>query len=455
MLILLYLPYPVDSQSSITMVSGKNADYAGDSLKLYRYSDLLTRTEELVAACKPDLEGNFSFKINITGTYWVHLELGIYRGSLLIEEGKSYQIVLPPLTKKSQAQQLNPFFKPIDLSLGIINENPQSTSRQLDQIDTAIDSFIQVHQFDLQSKRGLRQSFGSFKKNILSEGKSGYALDYQEYRLAQLEQYFYHYNQSDLLEKFFLNKAILPHNQAYMDFLHLEFKNVLKLIVPAQSSPIQEKNLSLLRQRVDSALKATNPDFRDLWIVKGLYEGFYGGAYASSEVLPLLELMEKDLTCHTEIRTMASNAIHQITWLLPGYPAPGFNLRDQGGFDFYLETFRGKYLYLSFVSKESYSFRQDIEILKLIHKKFPRNLEVVSISVDENFNDFLEYMAKQSCQWTFLQLENQTQLMKKYKVRTLPTYYLIDPYGKILLAPAPSPQENFENEFYRILNKRN
>lgn len=453
-LILFLLPMYSLSQLEKTVISGKHADYAGDSLTFYTYSDWLTRTEEKIAKVKVDAEGNFRFEPDQKGVFMIYTELGIYRGSLLVEAGKSYSIILPPLSKKTTAQQLNPFFQPIEIILGVSNEDPNSLFRQIDGVDNAIDSFIQVHQFDLQSKKAIRHSFNEFKKNRQTQVRHPYAINYQYYRIAQLEQFFYHYPKNDLINNFLASKPILVDNQAYMEFLHLEFRNELSEVIPPQSKAIKAKNLTEIRYKVDSALTITNPNFRDLWLIKGFYEGFLGGSYSAEEVISLLRILENDALTDPQLKQIAANSLRQITRLLPGYPAPGFNLADQSGFDFYLETFRGKYLYLSFVSKDSYAFRQDLEILKLLQKKFTRNLEVVTISVDEDFNAFLDFMEQQSCRWTFLNLNNQTSLLKLYKVRTLPTYYLIDPYGNVILAPAPSPQEDFENELFRILNRR-
>lgn len=453
-MILLLLPFLGISQQNPSIINGNHPDYAGDSLCFYAYSDLLTRTEELVGSAKVDASGNFHIEMSKPGVYKVHIDLGIYRGNLLIESGKLYTIVLPPRIQKTAAQKLNPFFKPVELILGVRNEESNSIFRQIDGIDNAIDSFIQVHQFDLQSKKAIRNSFNQFKRSRHSAVIHPYAIDYQEYRMAQLEQFFYHYPKKELLETFFLNKAVLTENQAYMDFLHLEFRNELSGFLPGDTFAVQKVNLLRIRQKLDSVLQASQPEFRDLWLIKGLYEGFYGQSYRAAEVLPILEELIQDPGLSANLRTMATNSIRQITALLPGYQAPGFNLKDQSGFDFYLETFKGKYLYLSFVSKDSYTFRQDLEILKYLQKRFPRNLEIVTISADEDFNAFLNFMDQQNCRWIFLDLENQSSLLKKYKVRAFPSYYLIDPYGNVILAPAPSPQENFENEFLRILNQR-
>lgn len=453
-LILLLLPLLAFTQQGKTIISGKHTSYAGDTLIFYSYSDWLTRVDEKIATVPVDAEGNFRLELDKPGVFMLFTELGIYRGSLLAQAGKSYSVILPPLIKKTQAQQLNPFFQPVEIILGVNNEDANSVFRQIDGVDNAIDSFIQVHQFDLQSKKAIRQSFNQFKKTQQAKVEHKYALGYQDYRIAQLEQFFYHYPKKKLLEEFLLNKVVLYENQAYMDFLHLEFRNELSSLLPGNCEAMQSKNLGSIRNKVDSVLNNSDPVFRDLWIIKGLYDGFYDGSYRAAEVLPVLQVLETDPQLEIGLRRMVSNSIRQITTLLPGYPAPGFNLRDQSGFDFYLETFKGKYLYLSFVSKDSYVFRQDIEILKLLQKRFTRNLEIVTISVDEDFTAFLDYMDQQSCRWIFLNLDKQRDLLKQYKVRTFPSYYLIDPYGNVILAPAPSPQENFENELFRILNRR-
>jgi thioredoxin-related protein len=55
---------------------------------------------------------------------------------------------------------------------------------------------------------------------------------------------------------------------------------------------------------------------------------------------------------------------------------------------------------------------------------------------------------------TVLIAGTRNDLLKQYKIKAYPTYYLIDPDGNFLFSPAPSPAENFESVFRNILLSR-
>ncbi len=50
-----------------------------------------------------------------------------------------------------------------------------------------------------------------------------------------------------------------------------------------------------------------------------------------------------------------------------------------------------------------------------------------------------------------LSYKSQKSIIDDYKVRVYPTYYLINPEGKLSMSPAVSPAENFELQFFKMI----
>jgi len=48
----------------------------------------------------------------------------------------------------------------------------------------------------------------------------------------------------------------------------------------------------------------------------------------------------------------------------------------------------------------------------------------------------------------------QPEVLKEYDIRAFPTYFLIGPDGKLILSPAPSPAEDFEQRLFEIMKAR-
>jgi hypothetical protein len=49
---------------------------------------------------------------------------------------------------------------------------------------------------------------------------------------------------------------------------------------------------------------------------------------------------------------------------------------------------------------------------------------------------------------------NQSSIIREYDIRAFPTYYLIDRNGKLAISPAPSPAEEFEARFFKLLREK-
>jgi hypothetical protein len=64
------------------------------------------------------------------------------------------------------------------------------------------------------------------------------------------------------------------------------------------------------------------------------------------------------------------------------------------------------------------------------------------------------YVKNTGLNWTFLHFGNQPSILEEYDIRAYPTYYLIGPDGKLLLSPAQSPGENFEQYLFEIMRSR-
>ena len=108
-------------------------------------------------------------------------------------------------------------------------------------------------------------------------------------------------------------------------------------------------------------------------------------------------------------------------------------------------------MYLNFCSTMSYPCLNNFELLKSVYEKYNDLLEIVTISVDEDKNRIRELAKTKSYRWIFLDMGDTSNVLEDYEVRAYPTYYLIDPQGKLVLSPAPGPDKEFEKILLEIL----
>jgi thiol-disulfide isomerase/thioredoxin len=194
--------------------------------------------------------------------------------------------------------------------------------------------------------------------------------------------------------------------------------------------------------------------FIELALLKGLFDEF---AYSQFDRYRLSGLMQAMIeSAHDpEIPSMGMECLDEVTRLEAGKPAPGFCLENMEGKPRELTDYKGKYVYLAFVSTQSYTCLMHFPLLAEIKKTYPDQLEVVAIAVEESARALAEALDGRAYPWEFLYFDERFFILEHYKVRAYPTYFLIDPEGRLLWSPADSPAEGFEEQFQDLMQPGN
>lgn len=125
--------------------------------------------------------------------------------------------------------------------------------------------------------------------------------------------------------------------------------------------------------------------------------------------------------------------------LKPGTTAPNFSLRTADGKDIKLESFRGNYVLLDFWASWCPDCRKEIPAMKQLWNDFMNyNFRIIGISFDTNKETWVKtYWDKYQMNWTQVselkKWKKETTIDRLYNVEWIPTLYLIDPNGKIIL----------------------
>ena len=77
-----------------------------------------------------------------------------------------------------------------------------------------------------------------------------------------------------------------------------------------------------------------------------------------------------------------------------------------------------------------------------IHTAFIKTRDI------EKAKDLIE---RSGYRWKFLHYGNQVNIINEYDIRAYPTYYLIDREGKLVMSPAPTPNDQFEGRLFKVL----
>ncbi len=118
-----------------------------------------------------------------------------------------------------------------------------------------------------------------------------------------------------------------------------------------------------------------------------------------------------------------------------GVTFPDFQFTDLKGKKRNFSEFKGKYVLLDVWGFWCGPCRDELPYLRESYRRFqPRNFEIVGLNTDEDFtpDSIRKELDKNGMNWTQAEFSSITDLLKKLRVSSFPTTFLISPEGKIL-----------------------
>ncbi len=458
--VMAYLPVFFASAGDVT-VKTDSSEWTGTPISFYRYADLVTETELLLAKTVTDNDGGFEVHFPVEKTTLVFARLGVFMVSLYAEPGKVYEVILPPEQQKRPEDLLNPYFEELFLQLGVHNLQDDDINVMIRMFNDTYNPYYNKHVREVLQGRdfsSLDADIQQMEKSFASNTNT-YFKNYRKYRYATLRYLAMQHKVTGISEQYFAGNPVLYDNQAYMDLFHQVFNDYFlyhgrtKEGEKIYSDINTEKDYGALRITLKKNKLFSNDSLLELVILKCLYDEFYNDKFSRSGILAILDTLAAR-TSINESRLIAENIRKKITNLLSGYFPPYFELYDPDSNLVSPATLKGKYVYLNFCTCSSYTCLKEFEILRGINQRQKERLEIVTISADDFDTTLVSFLNKNKYSWKFLYYGNQPGILKDYDIRAYPTYFLIGPDGKLVLSPAPAPEENFEAKFFEILKSR-
>lgn len=147
----------------------------------------------------------------------------------------------------------------------------------------------------------------------------------------------------------------------------------------------------------------------------------------------------------TNTQAMAADdldAKYATELLKPGTEAPEIALNTIDGKQFTLKSLRGKYVVLDFWASWCPDCRKDSPFIMQLYKKFgAKGVAFVGVSFDKNLESWKNGVAKLGIEYTQvsdLKPMRESPVAEAYHVKWIPTVYVIDPQGKVVLATVVS-----------------
>ena len=343
----------------------------------------------------------------------------------------TYDIVLPDYRPKTKGDMLNPYFEPEEFLVGIKNPDRYNINMYIDMFDYAYEEQLERNYYML-----FRKPAQTAVDSIINE----------------IEQSF-----DTIPSEFF--KPVAYDNPAYMDLFNQMFTNFLRFYMNTRegeriySDIVYDKSPAKAKQTLSNSLAVTNDTLQEMVLLKGINDAIYDYYFKPSSLQITLDSI-KNTTKIDQHKQIAQNIERKSKIVQTGTHAPDFCLADTAGVFRSVDEYQKKFVYLNFISLDSYACTQDLEQLKLLNEKTKDVIEVVSISIDEDFEKVKNYFKRHKYNWTLLDYKGDPTVIERYKVQAYPSYYLIDVDGTLCMSPASSPSENFEKQFQRIFRSK-
>jgi hypothetical protein len=441
------------------IVKGNAGSHAGTVLQLKCYEDLITWKEKELASCIVDKNGNFRFVAEINEVVMAFIHLDVFKGIIYLEPGKNYEIVLPKKVQKLPEDELNPFFEETEFFIRVLNANNQDLNSLISSFSEQYQKYLEKYfdQFKGQLNKTVTDSIIIALEKSFSGTDNPFFSNYRYFSYQTLRLLAYDRNKEKFIETVFYDHPVLDQNPAYMELFNQVFTNYLSAFSKTEYGKdipyflIREKSYSKIKLALEQAPFFKDKRLSDLIIVKSLYDNFYREDFPQESIIFIIDSIRSSSSGKIN-RTIAGNVLEKITNLLLNFPAPEFELPDRNNKPHSLGNFGGKFVYLSFINPRSYTSLQELEVLKKLHARNFEMLEIITICACNKMEEMQKLVKEKSYNWKFLYFAGNLDLIKNYNVKVYPTYYLINPEGKLAMLPAFPPTEpSFEARYLNML----
>ena len=478
-LIIIYVLLNLVVKAQDITIKGNEPSYANQELVFYTYKDLITYSVDTLAVVNVESNGKFEFSVKSRGVLQIHVKLGVYNALMYAEPNHKYEIVLPPKLLKSKADSLNPFFEEELVQIGIKNGNKLELNYLINKFNREYFKTFFANKLEggsvedqISSKfytlylEGNNSNVDSLIK-VLNKNydtiDNQYFINYKKYQLAALKNMVNERSIKVAIKKYFKNQPVLYNNVSYMKFFNGLFEDYFYFFskTPEGRRIIEDihvsKSVYAIKHTLSNciSLYKSDDDLLDLIILKGIYDAYsyktnHTSGFKKPQLNQTLDSLEI-LTTNLDYKKISENIRFEWNNFRVGSSVPNFNLLSSDTSSSSLDSFRGKFVYLTFMYTEQTPSIDQAKFMSNIYDKNKDKAEFVSVIMDKDIEKMYKFKNDNKFKWTFLHNDKKQSLIEKYKIVTYPTFFFISPEGKLLIKNAPSPTENFESYLFEAI----
>jgi peroxiredoxin len=454
----LCMSFPFLSPAQQVTIRGTAASYEYKEISAWATNDYISNTQRKLTYTIIDSAGNFLLEFSTKEIQYITLKIEKNITSMYVEPNAAYEVsVLAPDSTTYQ----NPNVEH-DVELSIKLKSKTEINALTMDYDKRFDDFTSFY-FDRFVGRRPKSAIDSFKlviHNYYSDVKNPYLDTYVNYSIASLEEKIKE-SEKKLFHSYLEGRPIQYNNPEFMNFFNTFFKQKLHNFSLSKSGdPVffQINDRGSFKGTMDVLHRdpfLQNDTIRELVLLKGLYESYYDGTFKRNSIIALLQQIKDEsvIPAHQQIAVSIMNSFSKLK---PGAAAPFFTLPDKTGLTISLDELRAKkYLYIMFFEIGCTECLQQMKILPSLKKQYGERITFVSITTDKTAASLKNFCAKYpQYDWIFLYDNTNGSLKDDYEIKSLPSYFLINPEGKFIQAPAEGPDGDIDRAFFDIVKPK-
>ncbi len=196
----------------------------------------------------------------------------------------------------------------------------------------------------------------------------------------------------------------------------------------------------------------TNPAIKDFLLMEIVYRsiwennGLDGADY-------LLSVFRRECSDRKKVAYM-EEIIGQWERIVPGKPAPDFELADRQGRKIVLKDFSGSYLYVMVWATWCMPCKSEFSYLGWLQRKYNgRNIRFLTVAIDapEHKAKWREFMDGHPCAGVHAFADSENNFNRNYMIISVPRFIFIAPDGTIIDSNAPRPSGQIL-QYFEALN---
>ena len=360
------------------------------------------------------------------------------------------KLQLPPVREKSFAEQKNPYFEPV--SFWFATENKQQLNNQISDFTSQLNQLTDKYFDQLYFRQSrsifdslvylLDKKFGTIKNESFVNHKM-LSLKMIETEAFRLKPDDYSAMFSNVKQQFWLHPAFTElFDKTFTGQLSFEVKSVKGDEI---HDAVNQGNISFLTDFTKAKYKVAN-DILDLVLLKMLHDAYYSGDFNKSSIRQMVKSTRFTNHKNQIIREAANNISVKITFLQPESSAPAICLKSLEGEKICTNQNNKKYKYIIFADSEMVVCREHLKYLPAIQQKFQKNLEIFIVLRKTDAGQMKKFFSENEVPGIKL-IDENTEFIDEYKVRSFPQCYLLDENHKVKFAAAKAPLDGFEQQF--------